>query len=57
MLLADNSQISRNSDAGLTPVYQQVVARSCAGNVEQVAFGCIDLFELAFIRGGFDSLL
>ena len=48
---------SRNSDAGATLVDEQVIACSRACDVEQVAFGVIDLLQLRVVAYRFDSLL
>ena len=37
--------------------YQQMIPCTSAGNVEQVAFGVVDLFEVRVVRDRFDPLL
>ncbi|MBM2812573.1 MAG: hypothetical protein HW416_3332 [Chloroflexi bacterium] len=37
--------------------HEQMVARSCAGDVEQMALRVVDLLEVGFVGHGLDALL
>ena len=43
---------SRNSEAGSTLVDKQVVSRTGAGDVKELAFGVIDLLQVCIVADG-----
>ena len=40
---------SRNSDVGFTPCHQKIVPRTCAGNIQKVPFGIVDLIQICLV--------
>ncbi len=51
------SQIIQKLGCGLDGRYAQMVTGSCAGDVEQVAFGVMDFLQVRVVAYRFDSLL
>ena len=49
--------ISRNSDAGSTPVTGSWSPAQVQGNVKQMPFSVVNLFQIRIVRDRFDSLL